>query len=185
MKTAMLLLVLCDPVAAAEVTGLWLDKPLVNWNKPGAALPQAPASSEAPGARCGATLRPASGKEDKAIMAAGWSLVGPMQSFGKVRAFLATAGVDGMCRPEAFQGFVFVEGQLAGTLAPQPMRSRSDGTLSLIRLLSAENLLAEFARYLDQDPLCCPSRTLTVHYRIDATPDGALLVPFEASTTPR
>lgn len=188
MGKALLLLALASPAfpaAAAQPPSSWLDKPIANWNKAGAPLPQAAAASEAPGSRCGASLRPASAREDKALMAAGWSLVGALQVFGKARVLLATAGVDGMCRPQGFQGFVFVDGHFAGTLAPEPMRARSDGTLAQIRLLAEDSVQGEFARYLDQDPLCCPSRTTSVRYRIDATPGGPLVVPVEASTVPR
>jgi hypothetical protein len=185
MTRALLLLAVALPAAAADTKTAWLDGPLANWNKAGAPLPQAAASAEAPAARCGSTLRPASGKEDKALVAAGWSPVGALQVFGKTRVTLATAGVDGMCRPEGFQGFVFVEGRFVGTLAPQPMRARSDGTLSQVRLLGERAVAAEFARYLDEDPLCCPARTTNLRYRIDAAPEGPLLVPVEASSAPR
>ena len=185
MREALLLLALALPAAAEKTPLAWLDKALTNWNKAGIALPQAPAPAEAPGARCGSSLRPPSGKEDMALIAAGWSPVGAMQVFGKARALLATASVDALCRPDAFQGFVFVDGRFVGTLAPQPMRARSDGTLSQLRLLAEDGVQAEFARYLDEDPLCCPSRTTSVRFRITAAPEGPLLVPVEASSTPR
>jgi hypothetical protein len=185
MRKALLILALALPAAAEKTPLAWLDGALTNWNKAGMALPQAPAATEAPGARCGGSLRAASGKEDKALIAAGWSPIGAMQVFGKARVMLASSGVDGMCRPDGLQGFVFVDGRFAGTLAPQPTRARSDGTLSQLRLLAEDGVLAEFARYLDEDPLCCPSRTTNVRFRIDATPEGALLVPVEASSTPR
>jgi hypothetical protein len=184
MRTALLILA-CALPAAAESPSAWLDKAVSNWNKAGAAPPAATKAAEGPEARCGSALRPATAKEDKLVTAAGWFLVGAMQVFGRTRALLATAGVDGMCRPEGFQGFVFVDGRFAGTLAPQPMRARSDGTLSAFRLVSEQSLSADFARYLDQDPLCCPSRTSSVRYRIDTVADEPLVVPLDVSTAAR
>jgi hypothetical protein len=114
----------------------WLEvNPLVNWNKPGAGLPTPP-SAPSPDPRCLEQARPAISPQDKAVTAAGWTLVGAAQLFGRTRAFLATAGFDGMCRPLDFQGFVFLEGKLAGTLSPQTMRARTDGALLNLRLLS-------------------------------------------------
>ena len=58
---------------------------------------------------------------------AGWTLYGPLQSFGDASLIVAGSDVDGMCRPLGYQGFVFVGDVLAGTIAPAPMDSRSDG----------------------------------------------------------
>ncbi len=44
------------------------------------------------------------------------------QRFGDGEVVLGRSGVDGMCRPLGYQGFVFVGGRFAGTLAP-PTRS--------------------------------------------------------------
>jgi hypothetical protein len=158
----------------------WLEQnPLVNWNKAGAGVPQPP-RAPSPDPRCLEQARPAVSPQDKAVRAAGWTLVGAAQIFGRTRAFLATAGFDGMCRPLDFQGFVFVEGRLAGTLSPQPMRARTDGALVNLRLLSEQAVGADFARYLEQDPLCCPSRLHAVSYRIEAGGEAPLLVPASA-----
>lgn len=155
----------------------WLEvNPLVNWNKPGAGLP-GPPSAPSPDPRCLEQARPALSPQDRAVTAAGWTLVGAAQLFGRTRAFLATAGFDGMCRPLDFQGFVFVEGKLAGTLSPQPMRSRTDGALLNLRLTSEQALSADFARYLEQDPLCCASRRANVSYAVESGPEGPLVVP--------
>jgi len=153
----------------------WLEASVPNWNKAGAEPPRAP---KAPSAdpRCSSQARPGVSKDDKAVKDAGWTLVGAAQVFGGTRAFLGAAGFDGMCRPLDYQGFVFVEGQFAGTLAPTPMRARVDGSLMTLRLTSEAALSADFARYLEQDPLCCPSRLASVSYRLEATPAGPLLV---------
>jgi len=87
--------------------------------------------------------------------------------------FTALAGFDGMCRPMGYQAFVYSEGRYAGTLSPVPMNSRTDGSLTRVHLVRSTAITAEFARYRDSDPLCCPSRTSTVEYRVrnDEVPD--------------
>jgi hypothetical protein len=76
------------------------------------------------------------------------------------------AAADGMCRPMSYQAFVFSNGSFVGTLSPVPMDSRTDGALSTFRLLDASRVQAEFARYTESDPLCCPSRISTVDYSV-------------------
>jgi hypothetical protein len=73
---------------------------------------------------------------------------------------------DGMCRPTQFQEFVFVQGQYAGTLSPGLMDSREDGAFSRIVSLNGARLAAEFLRYSERDPRCCPSRVTQVEYDI-------------------
>ncbi|HEU5320822.1 MAG TPA: LppP/LprE family lipoprotein [Methylomirabilota bacterium] len=165
---ALLAVLVAAAGAETRERGRWLEEaPLASWNKRGGEVPKAPAVEAAPESRCGGDARPAASKEDKAVGSAGWSLVGAAQSFAGARLFLATAGYDAMCRPVEFQGFVFLGGRLAGLLSPAPMRSRTDGAVLAVRLLSETSLEAEFARYLSQDPLCCPSRTTVVRYRIE------------------
>src|SRR5262245_46241667 len=168
-----------EPKPEPREHAAWLEEtPFPVWNKRGAEPPKPPAVEPPADARCGADARPAASDEDRAIVSAGWSLVGAAQVFGEARAFLATAGYDGMCRPVHYQGFVFQGGRFVGLVSPAPMRSRSDGSLVSLRLVSETAVEAEFARYLEQDPLCCPSRTLIVRYRIEPGSDdeGPLLV---------
>ncbi|HET7293233.1 MAG TPA: LppP/LprE family lipoprotein [Vicinamibacteria bacterium] len=174
-----LLLALALAAADPRERALWLEAtPLPAWNKRGAEVPKAPPVEPPSDPRCDGAARPAASKEDRAVVSAGWSLVGAAQVFAGARLLLATAGHDGMCRPLEFQGFVFLGGRLAGLLSPTPMRSRTDGALVSARLLSETTVEAEFARYLDPDPLCCPSRTTVVHYRIEpgSGEEGPLLV---------
>ena len=77
---------------------------------------------------------------------------------------------DGMCRPLQYQDFVFVGGVFAGTLAPAPMDTRTDGAINRVSLTSATQLTAEYARYGKSDALCCPSRTTRVNFDIAADP---------------
>ncbi|MCC7010499.1 MAG: LppP/LprE family lipoprotein [Acidobacteria bacterium] len=93
----------------------------------------------------------------------------------------ATAGYDGMCRPRAYQDFVFVRGVFAGTLSPQPMDSRADGALGRVAVRSSAEIIGDYARYAASDPLCCPSRITIVVFRVSAEPP--VVVPVSASTS--
>ena len=167
--------------AAAQVAS-WLDNPRpASWNSPGLAIPAAPKLEESVDPRCRALARPAELDEDKHLVARGWDLVGDFQGGWQIRVLLGTAGYDGMCRPRQYQGFVFVRGVFAGTLAPQAMDSRSDGALGQVHLEGAGRLTAQYRRYAPSDPLCCPSRTTSVVFAIASEPPS--LRPVSASTS--
>lgn len=158
----------------SRADGSWLDRPLVNWNRRMAALPAPVRDAQYPmTARCREQARPAASAGERALVRRGWTLIGAVQSFGTTRLITATAGFDGMCRPWGHQAFVYVEGRYAGTLAPVPMYSRLDGSMTIARLFSPKSIAAEFARYGESDARCCPSRTSTVSYtiRADETPE--------------
>lgn len=150
---------------AAASSRSWLDtKPVPVWNKAGAAIPHAPKESDDNRSSCGSNIRKAASAEDKRLAGAGWLLVAARLQFAGTSVIQAAAGFDGMCRWSGYQAFVFVNGLYAGTLAPAPMESRSDGALSDVHLYSATNVSASFTRYADSDPLCCPSRMSSVIY---------------------
>lgn len=90
---------------------------------------------------------------------------------------------DGMCRPANFNLFVFVGGRFAGTLSPVPMVSRIDGSAGAVRIVSPDTITAEFARYRDEDPLCCPSSRVTVRYRIERSAARVVVVPVDVRKT--
>ena len=145
----------------------WLDEATpAAWNAPGRSIPAAPRIEDAIDARCRETSRPPELEADERLRAQGWDPVGPYHGGWQVLVVQATAGYDGMCRPRQYQDFVFVRGVLAGTLSPVPMDSRADGALGQVFLQSGSRLTAEYARYLDKDPLCCPSRTTSVVFDI-------------------
>jgi heat shock protein HslJ len=149
----------------------WLDRPLTNWNRQGANLPELPspaagASELAIAARCAGQIRQPDSPAESAVARRGWKLYGPVQTYGTAKLFAAMAGVDGMCRPLGYQHFVYSEDRYAGTLSPVPMASRTDGSLINVSLISSTRIRAEFARYAPSDPLCCPSRISTVNYDI-------------------
>jgi hypothetical protein len=161
----------------------WMEPPLVNWNRTADRVPQPPPFSDDTNlSRCQDTIRPPETLPDQALVGAGWTLFGPLQIFGGTTLITAMRAADGMCRPLQYQAFVFVEGKLAGTLSPVLMNSRTDGSITAFRLLRNDSLEATVARYSTSDPLCCPSATATVQYRIEATTSGPLVIPVDATT---
>ena len=159
----------------------WLERPLVNWNRRAGSFPQLPrlpatGDQAAITPQCRQQLRRPASAAERALARRGWSLYGPVQTRGTTKVILALAGVDGMCRPLSFQAFVYSEGRYAGTLSPVAMDSRADGALSNVSFTSPTRITAEFVRYTESDPLCCPSRISTVVYdlRADEVP---LLMP--------
>jgi hypothetical protein len=168
----------------------WLDRPLSNWNTPGHALPRAMPNGETIAEitkRCTylPLLRNTSG--ERALADAGWL---PFHMFDRqivqrdVEIVGGLAGVDGMCRAVDFNIFVFVNGRLAGTLSPADMHSRTDASIAGgIRLAEDDTIAAEFARYADADPLCCPSGRVTVRYRIDRKAMPPVVVPVSMRAT--
>ncbi|NJK50452.1 META domain-containing protein [Candidatus Gracilibacteria bacterium] len=161
----------------------WLDIPLVNWNKQSSDFPRLPEPVEATNVeQCRESVREPESDAERALTRRGWQLFGSVESFGTTQLIMATSGFDGMCRPVGYQAFIYVEGRYAGTLSPVLMDSRTDGALSDVRLVSARNISAEFVRYSESDPLCCPSKTSVVNYSVrpDEAPD---LVPTEVMTS--
>ena len=166
----------------------WLDRALTNWNIPGREMPRAVLDGETVAeitARCKLTvLRTTAG--ERAVADAGWV---PFHMFDRqliqrdVEIVGGLAGVDGMCRPFEFNIFVFVGGKLAGTLSPEVMHSRTDGSIGGAIRLSEDDIAAEFARYADADALCCPSGRVTVRYRIDRKALPPVVVPVSARVT--
>jgi hypothetical protein len=172
-----------DPASAtppADLSGNWLDRQLVNWNAAGQDLPKAPPAdepSEEVVERCRLTP-PRSTAGERAVAAAGWIPFLPrgtqlVQS--DVEIIGGMAGADGMCRPVAYNLFVFVAGKFAGTLSPTVMTSRLDGSSGMVELMS-DSIDAEYSRYTEKDPLCCPSSRVMVRYRIERSP-APIVVP--------
>jgi hypothetical protein len=172
---------------AAGGPGSWLDaKTPANWNVAGAALPARPGPRDTelmPGGRCAAGLRPPTAREDRALIARGWSLVGAYHRFGSTTVVMATSSADGMCRPNGYQAFVFVNGIFAGTLSPHLMDSRTDGSISSVSatLDTATDVEADFARYNAQDAMCCPHATTNVLYHV-TTKAPPSVTPTEMTT---
>ena len=177
------------PAAAQTSASRWLDAATIaNWNKPGMAIPRGPNSEYAEDiAECqnrGGEESPKSPPtlETRQVAAAGWLGAAVDKRAGGTVIVFARNGVDGMCRPMDYQYFVFVGGRFAGTLAPRPMHSRTDGSGWLEEKPGATHFTADFARYRDDDPLCCPARTSTVTYEVREGPGGPLVVPARVAT---
>ena len=167
--------------------GAWLDAPLVPWNVAGMAIPAAPPPVGIPpdDPQCAREHRAPQTAEDAAVVAAGWTLFGAYLADAGIALVRGLVGHDGMCRPDGYQGFVFVDGVFAGTISPVLMHARTDGAEIRTFIQTADGLLTQFARYADTDPLCCPSRMTTVEYRIERSYVGPVLVPVSSFTVPR
>ena len=175
----LLLLVGSVQAQAQNRPGAWLDGPIANWNSPGMAIPKAPAPEfGGPSGLCAAEaqLSAAPTAEERALDAAGWKRVKTEAHWWGVSLLSAQQGVDGMCRPMQFQWFVFVDGNLAGTVSPEPMNSRTDG-VGYVEALRRQGLDVHYSRYAQTDPLCCPSGEATVRFSIQRTDAGPVLVP--------
>ncbi len=177
---------LLAPTAIAQSpSGAWLDGD-TNWNSPNDSIPEAP-MPEGGGnlPNCSDNLRPAAVPEDVLIEAAGWSLTGPVQIFGQTTVITGSANADGMCRPLAYQVFVFTDGEFTGTLSPTPMDSRTDGSLVSVDLYREGFISASFNRYTPEDAMCCASQSSLLFYQVEMPDDQPVLVPqFPASTSP-
>ena len=103
---------------AAVAQTSWLDRPLNNWNNGNGVVPNAPRVLVPIDERCRATIRTPESIVDRAVTRAGWSLFGPSQTYGATTVVMAMVSVDGMCRPNQYNGFVFVRDRFAGTLSP-------------------------------------------------------------------
>lgn len=161
----------------------WLDRRVVNWNRRMGSLPRPLGGrSEAITGTCRVIVRQPESPAERALVRAGWTLYGAVQSYSETKVITALSGVDGMCRPLGYQAFVYWEGRYAGTLSPDLMTSRMDGALLNLRLVSPTRITAEFARYNDEDALCCPSRASYVDYEISRD-DAPLVVPTNVSTS--
>jgi hypothetical protein len=181
------LVLLAAGAGAQPAPESWLDRPLTGWNNAGAAVPQAPTAAETTAAivkRC-RLAPPRSTHAEQALDGAGWipfwnvdqQLVkDDVEIVGGMRA------ADAMCTPAAYNLFVFIGGQFAGTLSPVAMTSQTDGASGIVRT-PLPVVTSEFARYKNLDALCCPSSRVTVRYRIDRTPAGPVIVPVELRTT--
>ena len=157
----------------------WLRNPLVPWNSPGMAVPSAPL--DVPSfiePLCARSVRPPETREDQEVASQGWVLFGPYEGGWGIRTIGGTAGFDGMCRPTGYQYFIFMDGEFAGTLSPVPMAARSTGAGRILAFDSEHRVTANFVRYANEDPLCCPSRpSVSIELRIEDTEQGPVEPP--------
>ena len=153
------------------------------------AIPSVQPSNTEPGLdpRCMSVARPAETPMDGMLENAGWRLFNPYEAGWGMTMVSGLSGHDGMCRPWSYHAFVFVDGVFAGTLAPVPSLSRTDGALTRdARIESDGRLGAVFIRYAAEDPLCCPSRpSNAVSYHVERTPQGPVLLVDKIIEIPR
>jgi len=170
---------LVTPASFAQTgpSGAWLDSQ-TNWNQAPSAIPRAPQIQGGGNlANCQLGRRSAALPEDRLVEAAGWSLMGAAQIFGKTTLVSGMANADGMCRPLTYQVFVFSGGQFIGTLSPMPMDSRTDGSLVDANLYREDYIGASFNRYKPEDALCCASGSSRLTYEIKQENNRPVLVP--------
>ncbi|HEU5317500.1 MAG TPA: LppP/LprE family lipoprotein [Chloroflexota bacterium] len=176
---ALLLFASAAQVVVAQQAA-WLDGPLDPWNAPAMAVPRSPVFTSFAPTQCLLNERPAAVPEESQVLMAGWKLLRawPAQRRADVTVVMATSDHDGMCRPTGFNAFVFAGGRFAGTIAPEPMGARTDGTLARPpSFLPDGRLDASFVRFAPSDPLCCPSRPAArVLYRVEVTDAGPVLL---------
>lgn len=156
MFRVVLLLITLAPLSRAQ-SGGWLDSRPVQWNRPGSALPTAPQldRDEIPEI-CRNEPRKPETPAERAVVSAGWMFIVSNRSADR-EVILGAADLDGMCRPNQYQEFVFIAGKYAGTLSPKLMDSRTDGSIGRVSF-RGPNIVVEFDRYRPEDPFCCPSR---------------------------
>jgi uncharacterized lipoprotein YbaY len=183
MLLAFLLVSIGTATASAQVA--WLDRPIgTNWNRGTGVVPTAPrmTASSPESQMCRTTIRTPESVTDRALTRAGWFLFGPVQTYGSTSVVTAMASVDGMCRPNQYNAFVFLGPRFVGTISPDNSDARSDASLRMVRLENATELNAEFNRYTSTDALCCPSQLSTVTYTIDGTGARAVVKAEDVDT---
>lgn len=159
----------------------WLDQDApVGWNAAGAPVPAPPPEPLNDEPRCRVAERPAETPEDELVTGAGWRLFREYVGGWETKLVFGLSSYDGMCRPLAYQVFVFAKGTLAGTLSPQPMVNRADGAVQVqdVRLAppapgAPVQVVATYSRYGPDDPLCCPSGTTRVTFVLQPSSAGS------------
>ena len=164
------------PPASPGPAESWFLRPLTDWNSGATEIPKEPPSKtpEQEWARCSSVRRPANANEGAAVEA-GWHLSGVARTSGKMRVVRVAGGLDEMCHPVDYQALVFQGKQFVGALSPVPMNTRAEGDLSGF-VFPADNHIvvdvhgyaidAYFSHYAANDPACCPSMTVLVHYSL-------------------
>ena len=104
--------------------------------------------------------------------------------FGPIVVVMATSEFDGMCRPNRYNAFVFRGIEFAGTLAPELMMARTDGSIQSVDLPSRKGIWIRYMRYDESDAMCCPSRTTDVWFGVEKTHGKPLVVVTEIYNQP-
>jgi hypothetical protein len=161
------LIVVVATTFAQNPSGNWLDSQPKPWNRSGLMLPHAPdVDQDEISPMCKPLPHRIGTLEERALTTRGWLVFTSVDDGHGIRVVGASASLDGMCRPDQYQDFVFVDGKFAGTLSPILMGARSDGGAVKISFPGPDNILVEFDRYTSSDPLCCPSRISEATYEV-------------------
>ena len=175
LATPLLALLALPAIAQNGPAATWLDSAPAQWNRPGASFPlPAIVGSGRPQDMeknvtpeyCKAHQPPVSLPEERVVAGAGWLVFPSSKGNDGLTVVGGALSEDGMCRPDAYQFFVFVRGNFAGTLSPNLMGARSDGSVNKVSFPGRGKILAMFSRYSAADPLCCPSRLSEATYGI-------------------
>lgn len=182
----------------AAQAATWLDTMPNNWNVPPlarhglAALAGEAPLSQNTDPRCRMREVAPTNTEESQLAGLGWKIEAywPALQSGDLKLVTALADYDGMCRPLAFNVFVFAGGAYAGTLSPVTMNSRTDDVLATpngksgVTVQPDGTIQAVFTPYASTDPLCCPSRgTTTLTYRVQTLNGGPVVVPVARKST--
>ncbi len=162
----------------------WFDRPLANWNEPGAPVPAASTSGESREAiaKRGALTPRRSTAGERALADAGWI---PFLHVDRqlIRDDIEIVGglvaADELCQPADFNLFVFVGGRFAGTLSPIRMRPQMDGSPGAVRIAGLDAITAEFSRFRDGAPSCRAWAHVAMRFQIDRTTPQAVVGPVE------
>ena len=163
---------------------IWLDAPVKKqWDHAGRPVPHVPRGAGVD-AECMKYRHRAETGEERMVEKAGWFLMDKATVHNGIVVVTGQASNAGMCRSAQYQEFAFVDGAFAGTLSPVLMNARSDGSTANVSVPGDGRIVADFSRYSERDPLCCPSRISTVEYEIIRA-DGKPLVVLKSIRTHR
>ncbi|MEQ1898675.1 MAG: LppP/LprE family lipoprotein [Vicinamibacterales bacterium] len=158
----------------------WLDEPLQPWGDGPQGIPVGDGAAWAGRDAC--LDQAPEGPEAAQLRAAGWrtfQFSDRAIARGDVTVLAGLRALTPDCSPAAFQAFVFVAGQYAGTLSPMLMTAGKDGVVGMVRVLPDQTMTAEFARYAAGDSECCPSGRVRVTYRVERQASGPRVVPVD------
>ena len=182
----LLCVLLAASVALSQVpSGAWLDSQPKKWNRAGMPLPHAPdIDRDHIPSICKPLPQRTGTPEERTVTAAGWLVFMSVRDSRGVTVVGASADLDGMCRPNLYQDFVFVDGKFAGTLSPLLMNARSDGASQNVSFPAPNKILVRFNRYTTKDPLCCPSRISGALYEIRKEAEQPIAILVSVQTRP-
>ena len=176
-----------------QPAGTWLDSTPVQWNRAGVSIPIPAFVGIGPPhvernitpEHCKAHQRPVRLQEERIVVGAGWLVFASSQGKDGLTIVGGAQSLNGMCRPDPYQYFVFARGKFAGTLSPGLMRARSDGSVNKVEFAGRGKIVATFGRYTAADPLCCPSRLSEATYKVRQESGQPVVIVVGVRSQPR